>query len=137
VTGAFGRTRLLLIAALVGIVAAVSVAACGNRANRINIVQQDGGGGATNGGAQNGGDSAFLDCLRSHGVAVPTAFPSRFPRPSGSRRPRPSGFPRGSGFPRPSGSGFRRPGGLFRSGVPAACASLRPVDGPGGANGNG
>ncbi|MEN3309023.1 MAG: hypothetical protein V7603_5225 [Micromonosporaceae bacterium] len=109
-----------MIAVLVGVLAAAGVAACGNRSNPVNIVQQN-----DNSGGGGGPDPAFLDCLRSHGMAVPTAFPSRFPRPSGSRRPRPSGFPRASGFPRPSGSDFRRPGGPFRS-IPAACASLRP-----------
>jgi hypothetical protein len=118
------RPSLLLISLLVGVLAAAGVAACGNRSKPINIVQQDDGGG----GAP-GPDSAFLDCLRANGVQVPTAFPSRFPRPSGSRRPRPSGSP---GFNRPSGfpraSGFPRPSGFPRAfgSIPAACASLRP-----------
>jgi hypothetical protein len=117
-----------MIALVVGVLAAAGVAACGNRSNPINIVQQDDTNGAAGGGAGFGGNQAFLDCLRSNGVPVPTAFPSRFPRPSGSRRPRPSGFPRNSGFPRPSGfprgSGFPRP---YGSDFPTACASLRPT----------
>jgi hypothetical protein len=116
-----------MISLLVGVLAAVGVAACGGKGNSINIVQQNDNSGAPGDGG--GPGSAFLDCLRSNGVAVPTAFPSRFPRPSGSRRVRPSGSVRPSGFPRPSGTDFRRPGGFFRS-IPAACASLRPNQSP-------
>ncbi|GLW11909.1 hypothetical protein Misp01_70370 [Microtetraspora sp. NBRC 13810] len=71
-----------------------------------------------------GGDSraAFAQCLREHGVTLPTA------RPSGAPSARPGGGP--SGGP---GGGF----GAGRSLSPEmgramqACASLRPSGGPG------
>ncbi|MFF4874734.1 hypothetical protein [Micromonospora sp. NPDC000668] len=105
--------------------------------------------------------TAYQDCLRDNGVALPTMDPSRVPggargtaRPSGFPTARPSGMPtdRPSGFPtaRPSGSadpsrgaGRGFPGGARPEGVDEqtwqkaqqACASVRPSGPPGGFGG--
>jgi hypothetical protein len=100
-------------------VAALTLAgavACAGKSNSVQIVQQ--GDGAS---AGPGGNSAFLDCLRSNGVTLPSGRPSGFPRPSGSRR---------SPFPRPSGNPSMRPSRsprMLPSDIPSVCASLRPT----------
>lgn len=78
--------------------------------------------GGTGGTGAAGGFTAYLSCLKSHGVTVPTG------RPGGGTGTRPSGAPRSRG----AGGGF---GGFGQatSGPAAAaakaCASLRPTGG--------
>ena len=110
--------------------------------------------GASPGGNQaQDGRQAYVDCLRQHGVNLPSMGPGR---PSG--RPFPSGRPSGRPFPsgrptsRPSNRPTDRPGGFpggFSGGIPSgvdaqtwqqaqqACESVRPSFGSGNGNGPG
>lgn len=115
------RKRVLLVGAAIASAMVVGLlAACGG----------SGGGGLAN-AAPSGGQAAFqayADCLRQHGVNLPTGRPSG--RPSGVR---PSG---GRGF----GGGFfgtEAPPGVDQSTWDAAmqaCAGVRPSFGRGGGN---
>jgi hypothetical protein len=95
--------------------------------------------------AQQPGIQAYVNCLSSNGVTLPSGRPSGGPRPSAS--PRPSFSPRPSGSPRPGGSTGPRGGfggGFFGTQAPAgvdqatwdkamqACSPLRPTAGPSG-----
>ncbi|GAA1882663.1 hypothetical protein GCM10009687_58730 [Asanoa iriomotensis] len=105
-------------------------------------------------GTDDGGFTAYRDCLSQHGITLPSGQPgagqgrpSGFPsgRPEGFPSGRPEGFPSGrpSGFPS-GGPGAGGPGGGFGGLRPEgvseeqwqqaqeACASVRPSMGPGG-----
>ena len=94
-------------------------------------------------GAAPAGFQAYTDCLRQHGVTLPTARagarPSARPRPSGS----PGGGNRGGGTPGGrAGFGFgdRPPPGVDAATwekAQQACASVRPSAGPRGSGGAG
>ncbi|GIF63357.1 hypothetical protein Ais01nite_13920 [Asanoa ishikariensis] len=82
------------------------------------------------------GSSAYLDCLREHGIAnLPSGRPRAFPsgRPTAFPSGRPTAFPSGR-----MGGGFRPEGVDDATWQKAqeACGSLRPTGGP-GANGRG
>ena len=83
--------------------------------------------------AQATGYTAYADCLRQHGVNVPTAIPTRsFTRPTGTARPtgvrRSGGFGGFGGF----GGGSANPS---EQAAAQACASVRPTNGFGGFGG--
>ncbi len=108
-----GRSgRVTCVAAALGL-AVLLVAGCGITS-----------GSSTAGSSSSSGFTAYLSCLRQHGVNVPTS--------------RPSGAPGGGGF---SGGGFG--GGGFGGSAgnstfqkaEKACASLRPSGGFGGGGG--
>ena len=131
-------------ALLVATVALAFTAACSGSAD--STAQT----GATPGAADGQAFAAYQNCLKEHGVTLPTAGPSGGPGGfDGSRGPRPSGGPdrRASGAPRPSGfpggggpgGGFGRPAGVNDATwekAQAACQSLRPSGRPSG-RGNG
>jgi hypothetical protein len=120
------RTRAVLAVPAIAL-AAASLAACGGGSSggaSAAAASTTSSGPATSGGAS--GFQAYLACLKSHGVAVPTG------RPAGGfgGGARPSGAPRGNG----GGGGF---GALTSTTGPnaaavKACASLRPTGGFGG-----
>jgi hypothetical protein len=118
---------LTQISAAVGTAVAVAgvLAACGGSTAATPV-------GASTPTAQASGSSVYIDCLKQHGVTVPTAFPSRsFTRPTGTARP----------------TGVRRSGGVGGFGNSSqspqeqaavqACASVRPTNGFGGFGGAG
>jgi hypothetical protein len=122
--------RVLLVGAAIASTMVLGLlAACGN----------SGGSGATSNAAPGGGASgfaAYTDCLRQHGVNLPTGRPSGqrsgrpTDRPSGVR---PSGGGRGGGF---GGGGFfgsEAPPGVDQNAWDSArkaCASELPSFGP-------
>jgi hypothetical protein len=132
--------------AVVGVAAALAVmgfaAACGG-----------------SGGDNQGTPAAanFADCLRQHGIALPTGRASGFPtaRPDAFPSGRPSGFPGGRPTARPSGGfgqgqgqgqgqggfgNFQRPEGVDEQTwqkAMEACNSLRPSGFPGRGGFNG
>ena len=105
-----GRAGRLASMAAVAAVAALLVAGCGSAS------------GSSASGSSSTGLSAYLSCLRQHGVNVPTTRPSFAPGSGGFG----GGFGGGSG-----GSGGSSGNSTFQKAA-EACASLRPAGGFGG-----
>lgn len=136
--------RRFLPALVAGTAAVIVTAACGG---------SDGdGGGATGADTGQNAMTAYVECMRTNGVALtlPTGRPdgvgpSGRPGgwPSGSPGARPSGMPSGRPSGAPGGGGrqmFAKPDGVDQAvwdKAVQACQSVRPTFGAGGRNGGG
>jgi hypothetical protein len=120
------RPRPIIATALTAASAALVLAGCGKDSSSTAAAP----------GPGRGANAAYVQCLRRHGVNLPTAYPSGF-----RRGPRPSGFPtrptaRPSGAPggRYPGFGMSPPPGVDQATwqkAQQACANLRPTARPG------
>ncbi|MFE9423815.1 hypothetical protein ACFYNO_12735 [Kitasatospora sp. NPDC006697] len=125
------RTTIRTVGAAALLAAGLLLTGCSSSSGSATAAST--GGAAASPSASDGkgaGMAAYTDCLRQHGVAIPTGRPSG--RPTDRPTDRPSGSPGGGG------GGFFGGGSAdpARQAAMQACASLRPQGGSGrGGNG--